>query len=138
MNCKLQAFRFDTGTRNAGPSYRFAVVDYSKAQHYPANFVCMLPLKIEFVKGKNPNTFGVLFGEKSTDFALDLLKKALLTETDNEIKTEIEKRIRLLDPKQAAKVKCSDCGQMFESKRLKKYKTPFCKECYLKQISRKC
>ena len=138
LNCKLQAFRFDIGTRNAGPSYRFAVVDYNKAQQYPANFVCMLPLKIECVNGKNPNTFGVLFGEKSIDFALELLKKALLNEKDNEIKTEIEKRIKLLDPKQAAKVKCIKCGQIFESKRIKKYKHPLCNECHIKQISHKC
>lgn len=137
MDCELQAFRFDISSRNAGPSYRFAVVDYSKAQQYPANFVCMLPLKIELGKGKPLNTFGVLFGEKSTDVALELLNKALLHEKDSEIKMAIEKRIKLLDPKHPLKMKCSSCGQIFESKTIRKYKHPLCTECYRKKFYRK-
>jgi hypothetical protein len=137
MNYELQAFRFEVGTRNSEPSYRFAVVDYSKAREYPANFVCMLPLKIELVKGKSLNTFGELFGEKSTDLAIELLKKALLREKDAKIKLELEKRLKLLDPTLAGKVKCNGCGKTFESARLKKYKRPFCSECYQKRFSRK-
>ena len=137
MNCELQAFRFDMSTRNTGPSYRFAVVDYSKAQQYPANFVCMLPLKIEFSKGKHLNTFGVLFGEKSTNVALELLNKALLHEQDSEIKIALEKRIRLLDPKKPLKMKCGSCRQIFESKAIRKYKHPLCTECYRKRFYRK-
>ena len=138
MNCELQAFRFEMGTRNSGPSYRFAVVDYNKASEYPANFVCMLPLKIESVKGKSLNTFGELFGEKSIDFAIELLKKALLSEKDAKIKLAIEKRLKLLDPKQAGLVECRSCGKTFESARIKKYKYQFCADCYGKRFSRKC
>lgn len=137
MKCELQAFRFDISSRNVGPSYRFAVVDYSKAQQYPANFVCMLPLKIELVKGKRLNTFGLLFGEKSTEFALELLNKALLNEKDSGIIREIEKRIKLLDPKRPVKMKCSNCGKSFESKSIRKYKHPLCAECYRKRFYRK-
>ncbi|MGD6851914.1 MAG: hypothetical protein ACQCN6_07650 [Candidatus Bathyarchaeia archaeon] len=111
-------------------------MDYSKAREYPANFVCMLPIKIELVKGKSLNTFGALFGEKSVDFAIELLKKALLSERDAEIKTEIEKRLKLLDPKQAKKVECRACGKIFEPAKMKKYKHPFCRECYRKRFAR--
>jgi DNA-directed RNA polymerase subunit RPC12/RpoP len=137
MNCELQAFRFDVKTKNAESSYRFAVIDSSKACNYPANFVCMLPLKIESVKGKSINTFGTLFGEKSIDFAIELLKKALLHEKDESIRLELKKRIKLLDPTQPSKVKCSECGKNFETTTIKRYKHPFCNECYHKRFSRK-
>ena len=137
MNFGLQAFRFEMGARNSGPSYRFAVVDYSKAQEYPANFVCMLPIKIELIKGKSLNTFGALFGEKSTDLAVELLKKALTTERDAEIKAELEKRLKILDPDQTVKIICCSCKKTFEASKGKKYKHPFCTECAQKRFSRK-
>ncbi len=97
----------------------------------------MLPIKIDLVKGKSLNTFGKLFGEKSVDYAIELLKKALLNERDAEVKTEIEKRLKLLDPKQAGKVECRGCGKTFEAAKIKRYKHPFCKECYRKRFARK-
>jgi hypothetical protein len=137
MDFRLQAFRFDMGTRNLGVSYRFAVVDYNKSHEYPSNFVCMLPLKVDLVKGKSLNVFGDLFGEKCVDFAIELLNKALLSERDNEVKTEIERRLKILDPKQTGRVECCICKKTFESAKAKKYKHPFCNECYRKRYGRK-
>jgi len=137
MDFGLQAFRFEMGTRNSGPSYRFAVVNYSKAPEYPANFVCMLPIKIELIKGKSLNTFGELFGEKSSDFAVELLKKALSTERDAEIKAELEKRLKILDPKQTVRIVCCGCKKSFEMSKRRKYKHPLCDECAQKRFSRK-
>ena len=126
----MQAFRFEVKTKNAESSYRFAVVDCNKASEYPANFVCMLPLRIELVKGKSLNTFGALFGEKSTDFAIELLKKALLREKDENIKMELKKRIKILNPAQPLKIKCNACGKKFELKTTKRYKHPLCNGCF--------
>jgi hypothetical protein len=133
MNCELQAFRFEVKTKNAESSYRFAVVDYNKASEYPANFVCMLPLRIELVKGKSLNTFGALFGGKSTDFAIELLKKALLREKDENIRMELKKRIKILNPAKPLKIKCNACGRKFEFKTTKRYKHPLCNECFKKR-----
>jgi hypothetical protein len=136
MNYELQVFRFESGTRNSRHSYRFAVLDYSKAQEYPLNFVCMLPIKIESIKGKSLNNFGTLFGEKSEDFAIQLLEKALLSEKDVEVRVEIEKRLKLLNPQLSGNDECSACKKIFKISKKKKYKQPFCKECYQKRCAR--
>jgi hypothetical protein len=97
MSCKLQVFKLDS--RNAGRTYRFAVVDYKKSNSYPANFVCMLPVKLYPGKPNKGSVFGELYREKSLDFAVGLLNDALQTEKDSEVITEIEKRLKLIDPK---------------------------------------
>ncbi len=80
--------------------YRFAVIDPKKHKGYPANFVCVLPKKIVDV-GKPLSEFGRLFGERSSEFAVELLKDALERERDEKVKTELERRIRLLDLERA-------------------------------------
>ncbi len=115
-------------------TYRIAVVDCSKSKSYPANFVCMLPAKVEPGKGKIANVFGTLFGEKSLDFANKLLNEALESESDAEIKTEIERRLKLINPKQAGTVQCSGCKKTFQPRRLRRYKQHFCNECYHKKF----
>ena len=137
MDFGLQVFKFETVTKNSGSASVLPWVDCSKANKNPANFVCMLPLKIELIKGKSLNTFGELFGEKSSDFAVELLKKALLTERDAEIKAELEKRLKILDPKQTIRIVCCGCKKSFEISKRKKYKHPLCDECAQKRFSRK-
>ncbi|MCW3998756.1 MAG: hypothetical protein NWE93_00770 [Candidatus Bathyarchaeota archaeon] len=129
MVCKLQAFRRDAVDSNMASSYRFAVVDSSKAKEYPANFVCMLPVKVEQGKGKTVTVFGEIFGEKSIELALDLLKSALENESDMAIKAELNRRIKLIDPKQANLVKCNGCSKTFQPRRVRKYKQNFCDDC---------
>jgi hypothetical protein len=78
--------------------YRFAVVDLDKCKNYPLNFVCMLPTKI-IADGKSPSVFLQIFGDKSVEQARALLTGALETESDSEVKAEIERRLKLLEAK---------------------------------------
>jgi hypothetical protein len=112
-----------------GVTYRFAVVDFSRSKSFPQNFVCMLPVKVNQDNRKVANVFGGLFGEKSVDFAMELLNKALKNESDTDVKAEIERRLKLIDPKQVNLVRCSRCRTTFQSNRIKKYKRNYCKNC---------
>ena len=125
----MQVFKLDKGVRDSETTYRFAVVDFSRSRSYPANFVCMLPAKVDSFKGKATNVFGGLFGDKSQDFAVELLNKALIREKDDEVKTEIERRLKLIYVKQISLVKCSGCNRTFQPRKIRKYKQNFCPEC---------
>jgi hypothetical protein len=110
---------------------RFAVIDSDKTKSYPSNFVCMLPLKMQ--KGKIENVFGDTFGDKGLDVAMELLKDALKHENDFEVKTELERRLKLIDPKQVNQVRCSVCGKQFQVHRIRKFKQNICPECLSKK-----
>jgi hypothetical protein len=129
LDFKLQIFRNDFSESNSSWTYRFAVIDSNKAKGYPANFVCMLPVKLYSGKSKSPSAFGALFGEKGLDLALKLLNDALKNENDAEVRGEIEKRLKLLNPKEANLVKCSQCHKPFQPKKVRKYKQYLCNEC---------
>lgn len=129
MDCKLQVFKREQADNGLGTTYRFAVLDTDKAKDYPANFVCMLPLKVDQRKGKMVNVFGELFGDRSIDFAIGLLNDALKNESDTEIRTEIVRRLKLIDPKQVNLVKCSRCQKMFQPRKIRRYKQNFCDDC---------
>ena len=119
---------------NLTKTYRFAVVDFSRSKNYPSNFVCMLPLKVDQGKGKIGNVFGELFGDKSLDEAMRLLREALKTEHDVDVKAEIERRLNLIDPKRINLIKCSGCKKTFQPRKFRKYKQNFCPECLQKRI----
>jgi len=136
MDCRLQVFKNEKEERNSTATYRFAVVDYSRSKSFPANFVCMLPAKVDLVKGKSVNVFGGLFGDKSVSFARELLNKALNSESDVEVKMEIERRLKLLDSKQTGSVECSGCKKILHPAKMRKYKQYFCRECYRKRFGR--
>jgi hypothetical protein len=136
MDCRLVVFRIGADN-NLVKKYRFAIVDISKSESYPANFVCMLPMKVDQRGGKIVNVFGTLFGDKGLDVALDMLNDALKNETDIEVKNEIERRIRLIDPKQANFIKCSGCKKIFKPHKMKKYKQNFCDNCLPQKCSQK-
>ncbi len=126
MDYKLQVFKHEA---REGWTYRLAVVNKSKS--YPANFVCMLPIKL--IKSKVDTgyggIFGGFFGDKSLDVALQLLNDALKTEHEPEIVAEIEKRLKLIDPKLVNLVKCSQCKKTFQPKKPKRYKQYLCEKC---------
>jgi hypothetical protein len=77
----------------------------------------MLPVKLYQGKANYGSVFGGLFGDKSLDFAIGLLNKALKTEEDAEIKAEIEKRLKLIDPNKINIVKCNHCKKSFNRKK---------------------
>jgi hypothetical protein len=88
----------DAEDYSVGRRFRFAVVDLDKGKDYPLNFVCMLPMKIDG-GGKSPSVFLQIFGDKSVEQARALLTGALETESDSEVKAEIERRLKLLEAK---------------------------------------
>jgi hypothetical protein len=63
MDCRLQVFKYESA-QGAGCAYRFAVVNRNKSP-YPANFVCMLPVKLSPGKSNGGTVFNELFGDKS-------------------------------------------------------------------------
>jgi len=131
----LQVFKCDPSDDSLAKTYRFAVVDVSRSNSYPANFVCMLPAKVDQRKGKVANVFGTLFGDRSLDFAMDLLNGALKSERDLEVKTEITRRLKLIDPKQANLIKCCGCNKTFQHRKIRKYKQNLCPECLKKRFA---
>ena len=134
MNLVLHVSKRDD-MRDSFQSYhiRFAVVDLDKSQCYPLNFVCMLPQQVSR-NSKQYSIFTRVFGNYSLEMAKRLLTKALETEDDSEIKAEIEKRLKLLEPK-PIQIKCHVCGKSFEPKRIGRFKQKTCQECRLKKNS---
>ena len=133
----MQVFKCDPSDGSLAKTYRFAVVDLSRSNSYPANFVCMLPAKVDPRKGKVANVFETLFGDRSPDFAMHLLNDALKSENDLEVKTEIMRRLNLIDPKQANLIKCSGCNKTFQPRKIRKYKQNLCPECLKKRFAAK-
>jgi hypothetical protein len=134
MNLRLRVSKNDDARDYSQGRYiRFAVVDLDKSKNYPANYVCMLPLQPR-ANGKVHNVFSELFGDESLELAKRLLNKALKTETDPEIKIEIEKRLKLLEPKQPIQVKCRACGKLFAPER-RRFKQRICQECRQKRYA---
>ena len=127
MDCRLQVFRRED--RVCSRTYRFAVIDFSRSKSYPANFICILPVKVDQGNGKSLNVFRELFGDKSLDLAKELLNDALKIEKDAEVIAEIERRLKLIDPKQVHLVKCGKCRKSFQPRRIRKYKQNFCDDC---------
>jgi len=84
---------------------RFVVVDLNKSESYPENFVSMLLMRIDS-EGKIPIAFTKLFGNKSLKIARGVLTESLNKEQDSEIKAEIERRLKLLEPNPVIQIKC--------------------------------
>jgi hypothetical protein len=111
----------------------FTVINSEKAKDYPLNFVCILPLKL----GSNENkttTFERLFGDKSSETAKELLTDALKSEEDEDVRSEIERRLKLLDPESAREKTCASCGKTFHSDQRKRFKQRFCQDCLKKKF----
>jgi hypothetical protein len=92
----------------------------------------MLPVNLG--KGKIDSSFLKVFNDKSLEQATSLLKDAWAREDDSEVKAEIERRLKLLEPKRVNQIKCSGCGRLFQPKRIRKHKNNFCEECMKKKF----
>ncbi len=108
------------------------VVDLDKAGGYPLNFVCILPKKLES-EGKPSNRFLEIYGEESSQIAIELLTNALRSENDLTVKSEIVKRLKALQPKPRAK--CVGCGCIFEPKKFGRFLQRKCQTCRSKNKS---
>jgi hypothetical protein len=93
----------------------------------------MLPVNLG-AAAKSNSVFLQVFGDKSFEQAKSLLKAAWEREEDSEVKAEIERRLKLLEPKDVNQIKCSDCGKLFQPKRMRKFKNNFCEECMKKKF----
>jgi hypothetical protein len=128
LKLKLKVVQVDTADYSVlGKRFRFAVLDLDKARDYPANFVCALPTMVRN-DGKVDNVFFKIFGNKSLEQAKLLLTEALKNEDDPEVKVEIERRLTLLEP-EAIQIKCSGCGNLFQPRRIRRFKQNLCEEC---------
>jgi hypothetical protein len=133
MKLSLYVCRFDNAKDySGGKRFRFAVVDLDKSNGYPSNFVCVLPMQMSD-KGKSKSIFLQVFGDKSLEQARALLTGALKTEEESEVKAEIEKRLKMLEPEQVSQIKCSGCGKLFQPRRVRKHRQNFCEECMKKK-----
>ena len=127
MDYKLQVFRREDSLYSR--NYRFAVIDFSRSKSYPANFICILPIKIGQENGKSLNVFKTLFGDKSLQIAKELLNEALKVEKDAWVIAEIERRLKFINPKQSPSKKCGECKKTFQPRTIRKYKQTFCDDC---------
>jgi hypothetical protein len=117
-----------------GRRFRFAVVDLNRGNSYPANFVCMLPIRVE-QKRKANSIFMRVFGDESVDMAKKLLVDALRREDNSAVKGEIKRRLKLLEPKPIGEAVCASCGKRFQRKPGRWFKQRFCQECMKKKFA---
>ena len=137
MNFKLRIFRREYTNNLSGWNHlRFAVVDLNKSKSYPENFVSMLPIKIDS-DGKLPSAFTKFFGNKSLKIARGLLTESLKKEHGSEIKAEIARRLKLLDPNPVVCIKCRVCKKFFQTKKKRVFKLKLCPKCLKRRGSQK-
>jgi hypothetical protein len=133
MNFKLMVFTIeDLNDYTTGKKYRFAVIDLDKSPDYPANFVCILPSTMRDEKKSN-NIFQKTFGSKGPKQAKALLMEALENEKESRVKAEIERRLKMLEPKVDNQIICSSCRKPFLAKRVRRFKQNLCPGCLKKK-----
>ena len=108
-----------------GKNLRFTVVDLDRAKDDPANFVCLLPTRLSS-NGIKSNRFEGIFGNRSFEVAKKMLTEALESESDNNVRNEIERRLKLLDPESSREKTCVSCGKAFQTDPKKRLKQSFC------------
>ena len=134
MKCQLCILKHDElPDWSMGQRLRFAVVNLDGGKDYPLNFVCLLPRRLNF-KGSKLTEFEKLFGSESVEIARKLLTEALETERDEEVKDEIDLRLKFLDPELTRRRICPSCGKSFLGNSKKTWKKSFCAECGKKRF----
>ncbi len=83
---------------NAQQRLRFVVVDLERGKAYPLNFVCLLPVRFGLNEAKLTK-FEERFGKESVEVAKTLLTDALESEADENVKTEIARRLKIFESK---------------------------------------
>lgn len=109
----------------------FSVLDMDRSGSYPRNFVCVLPRNLDSRGGSSGSQFCKIYGSESGQVAVDLLTAGLKGRDSFEVKDEIRKRLRALEPMHVVSVKCVVCGCVFEPKkyRYRSYVQRVCQEC---------
>jgi hypothetical protein len=134
LRLRLRISEFDSAADYSGRKrFRFAVVDLDRGKEYPLNYVCLLPLNIK-PEVKSVSIFRSVFGEESLQVAKRLLAEALKREDEADVRGEIERRLRLLEPKPVIEKACVSCGQLFMAESRKGFKQKFCPSCLKKKF----
>lgn len=133
MDLKLLIIKKGIEDDSMRHQFCFAVIDQSKSKRYPINYLCILPIRIN--RGKAASAFEKLFKEKSAKQAKTLLTEALKKTDDYEVKSEIERRLKLLEPKKISETKCNGCGKLFLPRQTRRYKKKLCEQCIKKKYA---
>jgi hypothetical protein len=134
LRLRLRISKFDNAADySAGKRFRLAVVDLDRGKDYPLNFVCLLPRQLK-PEGKDSSVFRRVFGEESSQVAKRLLAEALKREDEPDVRGEIERRLKLLEPRPLFEKRCVSCGKIFETESKKWFKQRFCPECSKKRF----
>ena len=96
---KLQLYAIKKSSQQQETDVQLVVVDLDKSNHYPLNFVCVLPRYFRLLE-KRSSQFAKTFGPKSFTIAKLLLLEADKKEDDPQIKKVINKRIKDIESKQ--------------------------------------
>jgi hypothetical protein len=96
---KLRVYAIKRCNQPQSNCIQLVVVDLDKSQHYPLNYVCVLPRYFRLLE-KRTSQFARIFGSKSLCLAKKLLLEASQKEGDPAIKKVITKRIKDIDLKQ--------------------------------------
>ncbi len=96
---KLKLYAIKKGSQQLDSDVQLVVVDLDKSNHYPLNFVCVLPRYFRLLE-KRSSQFAKTFGPKSLTLAKRLLVEADKKEGDPQIKKAISKRLKDIDNKQ--------------------------------------
>jgi hypothetical protein len=134
LKLRLRISKFDkVADYSSGKRFRFAVVDLDRGKDYPLNFVCLLPRQLK-PEGKDSSVFRRVFGEESLLVARRLLAEALKREDEAEVRGEIERRLKLLEPKPVIEKACISCGKRFKAESKKGFMQKFCQSCFKKRF----
>jgi hypothetical protein len=134
MKLQLQISERESGKGYSSERrFSFTVIDLDKADVYPLNFVCMLPMNLSTDR-ETESAFVKVYGDKRVEVAKKLLLETLEREKDSKVKGEIERRLKLLEPKSDVEKKCLACGKLFQAQHKKRFKQKYCPECVKKKF----
>jgi hypothetical protein len=121
--------RFANSPQGPVAQFVFSVLDLDRSESFPENFVCLLPKELKGTSVSGKSKFLEIFGDDSIQLAVELLKDALRKEGDVDIKREIERRLKLFEPKKPITAKCRVCGRDFEYKKCGRFAPRICQDC---------
>ena len=113
--------------------FSFAVINLDKADAYPLNFVCILPTQPSS-DGKPESTFARIFGDNCYSIAQELLRAARRREQDADVRNEIERRLKLLEPRPKVEKRCLSCGEIYQAQPKHGFKQKYCPKCLKKKF----
>ena len=113
----------------------FSVLDLDRSESYPQNFVCILPKRLESKSSAVNPKFRKIYGAESNQLAIKLLNAELSNGGSSEVKDEIRRRLKALEPAKPLTAKCNVCGCVFEPRKFRRYIQRTCQNCRSKYRS---